>query len=62
LSRYRLTGGVLAMGEAVSVTWLMREGFAFVDGPHVRHPLRFGDRLTITLSPRHPLRLLGLRR
>jgi len=60
LSRYRLTGGVLPMGVAVEVTWLMREGAAFIDGPHVHHPLRFGDRLVIALSPHHPLRVLGL--
>jgi NAD+ kinase len=61
LTRYRLTGGVLSMGERVEVTWLMREGFAFVDGPHVRHALRFGDRLVIELSASHPLRVLGIR-
>ena len=60
LTRYRLTSGVLSMGEVVSVTWLMREGFAFVDGPHVRHPLRFGDRLVVELSPHHSLRVLGI--
>lgn len=60
LARYRLTGGVLQRGERVEVTWLMREGAAFVDGPHVRHRLRFGDRLVVELSPHHPLRPLGL--
>ncbi len=62
LSRSRLTGGVLPAGRTVSVTWLMREGAVFMDGPHVRYPLRFGDRLVVGLSPRHPLRVLGLRR
>ena len=62
LSRCRLTGGVLPRGRTVSVTWLMREGAVFIDGPHVRYPLRFGDRLTVGLSARHPLRVLGLRR
>ncbi len=60
LSHYRLTGGVLPMGAAVEMTWLMREGLAFVDGPHVRHPLRFGDRLVARLWPHHPLRLVGV--
>ena len=60
LNRYRFTGGMLAMGERLQVTWLMRDGFACIDGPHVRHPLRFGDRLVVTLSPTHPLRVLGL--
>jgi len=62
LNRSRLTGGILPAGRTVSVTWLMREGAVFIDGPHVRYPLRFGDRLVVRLSPRHPLRVLGLRR
>lgn len=62
LSCSRLTGGVLPAGRTVSVTWLMREGAVFIDGPHVRYPLRFGDRLVVGLSSRHPLRVLGLRR
>ena len=59
LSRYRLTGGVLAPPRAVRVTWLMRRGSAFVDGPHVKIPLRFADRLEIRLSRESPLRVLG---
>lgn len=62
LSRSRLTGGVVPAGRTVSVTWLMREGAVFIDGPHVRYPLRFGDRIVIGLSTPHPLRVLGLRR
>lgn len=61
LSGYRLTGGVLPMGKTVHVTWLMREGSIFVDGPHVRHRLQFGDRLAISLSPARPVRVLGIR-
>ena len=60
LSRARLTGGALSMRETIEVTWLMREGAAFIDGPHVRHPLQFGDRLVVGLSSAHPLRVLGL--
>ena len=60
LTRYRLTGGLLSMGDAVEVTWLMREGVAPIDGPHVQQPLRFGDRLVVELSPHHPLRVLGI--
>ena len=60
LSRYRLTGGVLPMGRTISVAWLMREGAIFIDGPHVRYPIRFGDHVRVGLSPRHPLRVLGL--
>jgi NAD+ kinase len=58
LSRPRLRGGVLAPLAAVRVTWLMRRGNAFLDGPHVQVPLRFGDRLEIRLSRHDPVRLL----
>ena len=59
LSRYRLDGGVLSRGGTVRVTWLMRRGSAFVDGPHVRVPLQFADELRIRLSPSEPVRVLG---
>ena len=61
LSRCRLTGGILAPPARLRVTWLMRRGSAFVDGPHVKMPLRFADRLDIRLSLADPLRVLGLR-
>ena len=38
----------------------MRRGSVFLDGPHVRIPLRFADRLEVGLSLRDPLRVLGL--
>ena len=60
LARPCLTGGVLGARDAVHVTWLMREGAVFIDGPHVHYPLRFGDALTIQLDAQHPLRLLGV--
>ncbi len=60
LSRSRLAGGVLSRRDAVRVTWLMRRGSAFIDGPHVRIPLQFADRLEISLSLTDPLRVLGL--
>ncbi|MDP3723459.1 MAG: NAD(+)/NADH kinase, partial [Candidatus Omnitrophota bacterium] len=50
LSRYRLTGGVLSAQTRVRVTWLMRRGAAFLDGPHVKIPLHFADQLEIRLS------------
>ena len=59
LSRYRLAGRVLPSGAAVGVTWLMRRGSAFVDGPHVRVPLRFADTLEVRLSLADPVRVLG---
>ena len=46
--------------ERLGVTWLMRRGSVFVDGPHVRIPLQFADRLEIRLSLSNPLRVLGL--
>lgn len=61
LARPHLAGGVLSLRETVEITWLMREGAIFIDGPHVRVPLRFGDRVRVRLSPAHPLRVLGLR-
>ncbi|MBI4354218.1 MAG: NAD(+)/NADH kinase [Candidatus Omnitrophica bacterium] len=61
LHRYHLTGGILPLSAAVEVTWLMREGAAFIDGPHVRHPLRFGDRLKVEVARHHPLIVLGAR-
>ncbi len=60
LTKCQLTGGVLPMRAELELVWLMREGFVFMDGPHVRQPLRFGDRVVIGLSPAHPLRILGL--
>ena len=61
LSHARLTGGILTVSTGVRVTWLMRRGSAFVDGPHVAIPLRFADELNIHLSSTDPLRVLGLR-
>lgn len=61
LARYRLTGGVLASSRFVAITWLMREGTLFIDGPHVRYPLAFGDRLAIAPAA-CPLYALGAER
>ena len=61
LSRCRLNGGVLSYRQRVELTWLMREGALFIDGPHLKYPLRFGDRVTVELSSKHPLKVLGLR-
>jgi NAD+ kinase len=60
LSRCRLTGRILPAGASLRVTWLMRRGSAFIDGPHLRVPLQFADRLEIRLSTGDPLRVLGL--
>lgn len=62
LSRYRLTGGILPPTGRVRLTWLMRRGSAFVDGPHLRVPLRFADVLEVRLAAEDPVVVLGLRR
>ena len=62
LSRNRLAGGVLSPATPVHVTWLMRRGSAFIDGSHLRIPLRFADELAIRLAIAHPVRVLGLSR
>jgi NAD+ kinase len=61
LSHPRLTGGVLDARAVLRVTWLMRRGSAFIDGPHVKIPLRFADQLEMRLDLTDPLRVLGLR-
>ena len=60
LSRAHLRGALLSSTARVDVTWLMREGALFVDGPHLRHPLQFGDHIAACPSRRHPLRVLSL--
>jgi NAD+ kinase len=60
LSRCRLSGGVLGPRSSLRIAWLMRRGAAFIDGPHVKVPLRFADRLDIRLSLDDPLHVLGL--
>ncbi len=62
LTHGRLSGSVLSPGSHVDVTWLTRDGALFIDGPHVRYPLRFGDRVVVDLSPAEPLHILGLSR
>ena len=61
LSHCRMTGGVLPTTARVRVTWLMRRGGAFIDGPHVKIPLRFADELEMRLSLTDPLRVVGLK-
>lgn len=61
LARARLRGGVLWAHQSVLVTWLMRRGSAFIDGPHLAIPLRFADQLEVRLSLTDPLLVLGLK-
>lgn len=60
LTKNQLAGGLLSPATSVRVTWLMRRGCAFIDGPHVKIPLRFADELLVGLSLSDPLRVLGL--
>ena len=62
LSRYHLRGRVLMPSERIRLTWLMRRGSAYLDGPHVKVPLRFADRIEISLDMQSPIRVLGLSR
>jgi NAD+ kinase len=57
LSHARLAGAILSPRQVVRVTWLMQRGSAFIDGPHVRIPLRFADRLEVGLSLGDPVRV-----
>jgi len=61
LSKCRLTGGTLTEGRSVGLTWLMRKGSIYVDGPHVRIPLRYADRVEIRPLFSNPTQVLGLR-
>lgn len=61
LSDNQLRGGVLSARTPLRITWLMRRGSAFIDGPHLRIPLQFADRLEIRLSLTDPIRVLGLK-
>lgn len=61
LLRSRLTGSILAPTTSVRVTWLMRRGCVFLDGPRVKIPLRFADRIEVRLATTDPLDVLGLR-
>ena len=62
LTRCRLTGGLLLPPRRLELVWLMREGALFLDGPRLKCPLRFGDQVSVSLSLRHPFRVLGLQR
>jgi NAD+ kinase len=61
LTHGRLAGAVLSSRSRVEIVWLMREGAAFIDGPHERHALEFGDRFTISLATDDPTYVLGIR-
>jgi len=56
-TKYKLKGAVLDPKRGVTITSLMREGVAFVDGPHVCLPFSFGTTLKVTQSS-HPLKVI----
>jgi NAD+ kinase len=58
--RCRLTGGVLGPERRIVITPHVRDAAAFLDGPHVRVPLTFGDRLEIAAAAA-PLPVYALR-
>ena len=47
---YRLTGGILVKSN-ISITSMMREGYAFVDGSHLSLAVGFGEIIKIAVSP-----------
>jgi NAD+ kinase len=47
---YKLKGGVLKPTQSLSITSLMREGVAFVDGSHVCLPFSFGTTMKVVKS------------
>jgi len=58
LASYEMLRGVRALDEGLVVVSQMDNGYAYIDGPHVKVPLPLGARLEI--SAHRPLTLLGL--
>ncbi len=56
---YRLCGDIVLPKEIIKVTSLMKDGFIFVDGCHVKFAFPFGAILTVSKSP-EPLRALTI--
>lgn len=56
--RYRFAHGVLAGGQSLTVVSLMREAALYLDGPHLKHPVMYGQRVTFDLAA-PPLTLLA---
>jgi NAD+ kinase len=44
---YRLTGGLLPAGAAISLSSMMREGMLYVDGQHFKIPFAYGQVLRV---------------
>lgn len=58
---YQLTRGLVAPGEELVITSQIREGVAFLDGPHVAHEVPIGSTLSLSRSD-EPLTLLAFPR
>ena len=55
---YRLTGGLLPAGAAITLCSMMREGMLYVDGQHFKIPFSYGQVLRVSRS-RFPLRMVS---
>jgi len=55
---YRLTGGLLPAGAAITLSSMMREGMLYMDGQHFKIPFPYGQVLRVSRS-RFPLRLVS---
>ncbi len=54
---YKLRGGMLRLNQEIELQSMMREGIAYIDGPHLRLPVPHGNRLRLSNSSM-PLRVL----
>lgn len=58
---YELTRGVIPASGCVSMDYLTPGGAVYLDGPHVRYPLAFGDRVCVRVADQ-PLVAFGVER
>lgn len=56
--QYRFIHGVVSGGGSLTVISLTRDAALYLDGPHLRHPVHYGQRLTFDLAA-PPLALLA---
>jgi len=59
--RYRLAQGVVSATGCASLTYLVSGGAVYLDGPHVRYALAFGDEVCVWLADQ-PLLAFDVRR
>lgn len=60
-SRLVLTCGFVGPTDSIEISSKMPEGSVFIDGPRVKYPVGFGERVRVTVSDR-PLLLVGFRK